>query len=413
MDFAYSARKIDGSPITGLLEADSLQDARLALRQQGLFVLSINTAGRAVASAVNTAGDAASGSWVRKKKISRHDVMMLTSQLAIMSRSGVELADAIQNLSETSPNLRLKTILQKIHESLQQGVQLSAAMKAHPEVFDEVFVSAVRAGEASGQMTEVLDRLADMLRNEDRMRSAIRGALAYPAVLLAISFLVLLAVIFFVLPQFSQVFKDVGVVPPATTGILLSVGEAIRNHWFIVFPTLGALGLGTGMFARSATFRRFFEHAWLNFPVTRSAARSLATGRVFRLLGMMLHSGIPLLESLQLCSRTVGSQQFRQLMDTLEQEVTLGHMIGPVLARSPFLPPGAAQMIITAERTGKMSEVFDLCGCHFEDDGERQLRDRVKLLEPAVIVIMGALVGFIVASVMLPLLDFSSIGGRR
>jgi len=307
----------------------------------------------------------------------------------------------------------LKATLLKIHESLQQGVQLSAAMKAHPDVFDEVFVSAVRAGEASGQMTEVLDRLADMLRNEDRMRSAIRGALAYPAVLLAISFLVLLAVIFFVLPQFSQVFKDVGVVPPATTGILLSVGEAIRNHWFIVFPAIGVAVVAIVMFARTSAFRRFLEHTWLNFPVTRSAARSLSTGRVFRLLGMMLHSGIPLLESLQLCARTVGNQQFRQLMDTLEQEVTLGHMIGPVLARSSFLPPGAAQMIITAERTGKMSEVFDLCGCHFEDDGERQLRDRVKLLEPAVIVVMGALVGFIVASVMLPLLDFSSIGGRR
>ncbi|MBL8811803.1 MAG: type II secretion system F family protein [Planctomycetaceae bacterium] len=412
MDFAYSARKIDGSAITGLLEAETLQEARIALRQQGLFVLNINAASRAVAAAVNSSSHGSSNRW-GQKKISRHDVMMLTSQLAIMSRSGVELADAIQNLSETSPNVRLKTTLQKIHESLQQGVQLSAAMKAHPEVFDEVFVSAVRAGEASGQMTEVLDRLADMLRNEDRMRSAIRGALAYPAVLLAISFLVLLAVIFFVLPQFSQVFKDVGVVPPATTGILLSIGESIRNHWFVVFPAFGISIVAAVAFARTVTFRRFLEHAWLNFPVTRSAARSLSTGRVFRLLGMMLHSGIPLLESLQLCSRTVGNQQFRQLMDTLEQEVTLGHMIGPVLARSSFLPPGAAQMIITAERTGKMSEVFDLCGCHFEDDGERQLRDRVKLLEPAVIVIMGALVGFIVASVMLPLLDFSSIGSRR
>lgn len=410
MDFAYSARKIDGSSISGLLEAETLQDARISLRQQGLFVLNIVAASRSAGNAATATGPAAQP---RMKRVTRHDVMMLTSQLAIMSQSGVELADAIQNLSETTTNRRLQMTLQKIHAALQQGIQLSAAMKAHPDVFDEVFVSAVRAGEASGQMTEVLERLSDMLRNEDRMRSAIRGAMAYPAVLLGISFLVLMAVIFFVLPQFSQVFKDVGVVPPATTAVMLSIGEAIRHHWYVVFPSMGVVAVSAVLFVRTPTFRRLLEHAWLNFPITRNAARSLTTGRVFRLLGMMLHSGIPLLESLQLCARTVGSQQFRRLMDTLEQEVTLGHMIGPVLARSPFLPPGAAQMIITAERTGKMSEVLDLCGCHFEDDGERQLRDRVKLLEPAVIVIMGALVGFIVASVMLPLLDFSSIGGRR
>jgi type IV pilus assembly protein PilC len=128
---------------------------------------------------------------------------------------------------------------------------------------------------------------------------------------------------------------------------------------------------------------------------------------------MMLSSGIPLLESLQLCARSVSMLQFRDLMDTLKKKVTLGHMVGPIMARRHFLPPGAAQMVITAERSGKLGEVFDLIGVHFEEDGERQLNDLVKLLEPAVVVVKGVLVGFIVARVMLPLLEFSSASSHR
>ncbi len=167
------------------------------------------------------------------------------------------------------------------------------------------------------------------------------------------------------------------------------------------------------MFVKTPTFHKLFDKIWLNSLVTRSAARSLATERVFRLLGMMLSSGIPLLEFLQLCVRSVSMLQFRDLIDTLEKEVTLAHMVGPIMARCHFLPPTAAQMVILAERSGKLVEVFDLIGVHFEEDGERQLKDLVKLLEPAVIVVRGVPVGFIVASVMLPRLKFSIASSHR
>ena len=410
-DYAYSARRIDGSPSDGFLQADSLHEARQLLRQQGLFVLALNAAGRTAAVEATHAIGAASGLFATNR-VTRNEIMMLTSQLAIMSQSGVELADAISNMAATTANPNLKSTLEAVHVSLEEGVQLSAALRAFPKIFDEVFVSAIRAGEASGKMTQVLQRLSTMLRNQDRMRSAIHGALAYPAVLLIISVLVLFAVVFFVLPQFSKVFTDVGIVPPPTTAVLLSIGAVIRGNTILFLGGAAAATIGFVVFSQTSAFRMFADYLWLNTILTRTAARSLTTGRVFRLLGMMLNSGIPLLETLQLCARSVSSQQFRTLMDTMQEQVILGHMIGPVLARCPFLPSGAAQMMMTAERTGKLSEVFELIGVHFEEDGERQLRDRVKLLEPAVIVVMGALVGLIVASVMLPLFDFSSVSGR-
>ena len=200
MDFAYTARRIDGTSSTGSLQAESLQEARQLLKQQGLFVLALNAAGRTAVTEAVAATTAASSGLFAKNRVTRNDIMMLTSQLAIMSQSGVELAESIENLATTTTNPKLAETLRGVNTALEEGIQLSAALRAHPKIFDEVFVSAIKAGEASGRMTQVLQRLATMLRNEERMRSAIRGALAYPAVLLVIAFAVLFAVVFFVLP---------------------------------------------------------------------------------------------------------------------------------------------------------------------------------------------------------------------
>ena len=405
MNFSYTARRLDGNSTSGTLVAECANDARQMLRQQGVFVLTLTAEAKA---AIGQTPTRAAASFDLRNRVSRSDVVMLTSQLAIMSQSGVELAEAIENLAQTSTRPALQDALTSIRERLEQGVQLSDALKEFPAIFDEVYVSAVRAGEASGRMTAVLQRLSSMLRNEQRMKSAIVGALTYPGVLLLISSVVLFAVVFFVLPQFAKVFADIGVTPPATTAILLDFGEFIRGHMLISFGSMAMAVAGIIFFARTRTFQYMMDHMWLNQPVTRTAARSLTTGRVFRLLSTMLTSGLPLLETLQLCSRSVRSPQFRNLMDVLVHEVTLGHMIGPILAKSHFLPPGAAQMVITGERTGQLSEVFEMVGEYYEEEGERQLKERVKLLEPAVIVVMGVMVGFIVASVMLPLFEFSS-----
>ncbi len=330
-DYAYSARRIDGSPSDGFLQADSLHEARQLLRQQGLFVLALNAAGRTAAVEATHAIGAASGLFATNR-VTRNQIMMLTSQLAIMSQSGVELADAISNMAATTANPNLKSTLEAVHVSLEEGVQLSAALRAFPKIFDEVFVSAIRAGEASGKMTQVLQRLSTMLRNQDRMRSAIHGALAYPAVLLLISVLVLFAVVFFVLPQFSKVFTDVGIVPPPTTAVLLSIGAVIRGNTILFLGGAAAATIAFVVFSQTPAFRKLADYLWLNTILTRTAARSLTTGRVFRLLGMMLNSGIPLLETLQLCARSVSSQQFRTLMDTMQERVTMEATVSSTIA---------------------------------------------------------------------------------
>ncbi|MCA9058283.1 MAG: type II secretion system F family protein [Planctomycetaceae bacterium] len=408
MNFAYTARRIDGATSAGTLAADSAVEARQLLRRQGLFVLTLSGSG-AQSPVTERSAFSATPSLRFSQRITSTEVMLFTSQLAIMSQSKVELADAIENLASTATNPHLRDILLQIHHSLEEGVQLSAALRHFPQVFDEVYISAIRAGEASGRMTDVLRRLSLILRNAERIRSAIRGALAYPAVLLLVSVMVLMAVVFFVLPQFARVFDDVGIVPPLTTRVMLDAGSMIRENLTAAVVVLTIVGIGAAWYFRTESCRILFDRLWLNSPVTRAATRPLMAGRVFRLIAAMLESGIPLLETLRLCSHSVRSPSFQQLMGVLEAEVTLGHMLGPTLAKCGFLPSGAAQMVITAERSGRLAQTFDMMGEYYEEEGERLLKDRVRLLEPTVIVAMGVLVGFVVASVMLPLFDFSAV----
>jgi type II secretory pathway component PulF len=220
---------------------------------------------------------------------------------------------------------------------------------------------------------------------------------------------VLNALVFFVLPQFSKVFAELDQPAPPLTQYLLGVGDFVRGNWLLVVAAM--LGPPAAAYAlRNVEWvRRCWDYATLNFAIVKSATRSLCTGRTFRLLGTMLLSGVPLVDAIRLCRTACRNRLFRELFHRVETDVLHGEGVGRTLLASPFLPPGAAQMVATAERTGKLGEVLKMVGEYFEDEGERHLREVVKLLEPAVIVTLGVLVAGVALSVILPLLDVSSM----
>jgi type II secretory pathway component PulF len=300
--------------------------------------------------------------------------------------------------------------LDKVYNDLSDGMSVSAALRRQSHIFGDAYVAGVTAGEASGQIPEVLNRLAEMLRNEIRLQSTVRAALSYPIILMGVSLVVVAALLGFVLPQFSSVFATMEIPMPASTQILLGLSSGFQEHvgWY----TAGILAAGTGLVRLWPTpaFRRYRDKVALNVFVVREVTRALNVGRSFRLLGTMLQSGVPLLEGLQLCGRTLQNSVYRDLFEHLQQEVLNGRGIGVTLAGTAYVPSGASQMVLTAERAGRLGNVLQMVGEYYEDDGERRLQELAKMLEPAVIVFMGAVVAFIVASVMLPMLDISTVG---
>ena len=406
MQFSYTAKSLRGEVSNGLLDAETMAAARQALRDRGLFALTLvqNVTGKA------TTQVARRGFW--KKGVSKHEIMLLTSQLVIMSRAGVDLAESLKNVAATCRNPTLKASLDAIYQDVGQGLSFSAAMKKQTHLFGEAYLASVAAGEASGKVAEVLSRMADMLRNEIKLQTTVRSAMSYPLVLIVVCGLVVAALMLFVLPQFEQVFADMGTTPPASTQMLLSLsGELRRRFWL-----WGGLALGVPFLAFkllwTARVRRMLDNLALRTVVVGEMLQSLVSGRLFGIMGTMLQSGVPLVQALQLCRSTMRSICYQELLDDMQNEILNGRSIGRVLNNARVVPEGAAQMIGTAEQSGKLGLVMQMVGEYYEAEGQRKLQELAKLLEPAIIIVMGVVVAFVVASIMLPMLDISASAGQ-
>lgn len=402
MQYDYVVKSKDGRQTAGRVEASSTADARRILLERGEFALSLSEA----------SGGEQQPTLKRNRSflngISKSELMMATSQLYVMSKAGIDIAEAIRSVAENCPHDGMKRVLDEIFSDVSSGLPVSKAMEKHTKVFGEAYISAIAAAEASGTMTDALKRLNEMIRNQIRLRGTIGSALSYPLALCCISLLVVGAMFFFVLPQFGDVFQNLGKTPPPFTTMLLELSKFLKENMIAVLGGAGLLLVGFIYSCRSPQTVRFWHSLSLNSIPFRAATRPLLVGQTFRLLATMLQSRVPLLEAIQLCRRSVSNVYFRDLFATLEEEVQVGHGLADTLARTAFVPPSAAQMVRTAEQSGKLGEILETVGIFYEEEGERQLQKLVKLLEPIIVVGMGVVVAGVVAAVIIPLLDVST-----
>jgi type II secretory pathway component PulF len=303
-------------------------------------------------------------------------------------------------------------MLEQIHSDVLAGNPVSDSLRRYVHVFGETFVASIAAGEASGRVSDVLDELVRFQRNDLRLRSTLRTVLAYPILLTTVSLLVIVGLVLFVLPNFSEIFEQYEMSLPALTLCLLGVSTGLRAHLWL-WGGLAIVGLA-GLIAlrRSDAGKRAWDGAVLNMVLVRDVTRALLIGRTCRLLGIMIDSGVPLLECLRLARSSVRNTLYRDLFARLEDDVINGRGLANGLLNADFVPSAAAEMVVTAERTGAMKTVTDLIGQHYEEEGEGKLRELVALLEPAIIVVMGVVVAAVVLAVMLPMFDIATLAQK-
>ena len=390
-----------GDTVSGALAADSRAAAQAQLREQGLFVVGWQADARQARARAAVRG--------RRRRISRKDLLTFTSQFAVMTQAGIDVGTSLSTLAHQCSNLTLRESLEKVHAEVMAGKSLSTALKLYPNLFGGSYVATVTAGEASGKLPLVLSRLAAMQRAELRFQTTRRTLLAYPTVLAVVATLVVLGLMFFVLPQFAGVFDQFEMPLPAITQALLAISAVLEAQWLLCAAL--ALGGVTAIIAmvKSDQGRYLRDYALLHARFVRDVARATLVGRAFRLLGIMLDSGVPLLEGLRLTRSSIGNRLFRSLFDQLEADVLNGRGLAPALTKVEFLPNGAAEMIMTGERTGTLAMVSQVMGEFYEEEGESRLRELATLIEPLIIIVMGVVVAFVVLAVMLPLFDFATI----
>ncbi|MDB5388885.1 MAG: gspF, partial [Planctomycetaceae bacterium] len=322
MQFSYSAKSMQGQLSNGTLDADSIATARQQLRERGLFPLKLAPLAEKRAQIV------VARRGIFKARVKKPEIMLLTSQLVIMCSAGVDLAESLHNVAANCKNPTLKDALDSIYQDVSQGLSFSAAMKKQTGIFGEAYVASIAAGEASGRVPEVLARMAAVLQNEIKLSTTVKSAMAYPLVLMGVCVIVIIALVLFVLPNFENVFIDMGVTPPPSTQLLLGFSAELRRH--IWLWGAGAVG---GMFVAfkilwTPTVLRYLENVAMQMVLFGDVLQSLVAGRLFVMLGTMLQSGVPLIQSLQLCRSAMGSICYRELLDEMQTEVLNGRSIG-------------------------------------------------------------------------------------
>ena len=384
--FDYRGYKADGGDVAGTLEADSPKDALSKVKGLGFFPSRV------------TEHVHKNRFWARKNiKASIPDV---TRQLSTMLAAGVPLLDALKSLADESVGA-WKSLLLDVRERVSSGASLSRALQ-DTNIFPEFYTNMVAAGEQSGTLDQILPRLADFLDKQADLEGRVRTALIYPTFMICISFIVISFLFAFVIPKIVGIFNNYNAVLPLVTRILIFVSNFFINYWWLIIAILGA---AVFLVKRLHTQnRQLIDGILLKLP--GNVVQSLYYGRFARMLGLLLNAGLPILKAIGLASRSIGNTKLQDSLLTAERKVMEGANLSSSLEG---FPPIFVQLVATGEKTGKLPEVLTRAADSYEEEFSRRVQRLLSVLEPAMILIMGLVVGFIVFAVLLPMFQLNQL----
>jgi type IV pilus assembly protein PilC len=306
----------------------------------------------------------------------------------------------------------LKEVAIDICNQVKAGVEFSAALETHPKLFGTLFVALMKASEASGTMPQMLQRACEYMQQERETVKKVKGAMVYPVCMLSFCTLVVVGLLAFVLPRFETIYAGKGATLPLPTRILLGLSNGLVHYWYAVIGgVVGAIVLAIVYF-RSPSGRIFADRMRLALPVIGGIYKKACLARSLRTLATMVNTGVSLLEGLTITARVSGNHFYQEIWDRVAGQVKEGSNISEHLFKAKLIPPSVAQMICAGEKSGKLGTVMDRIAQFCEDDMKTSIKTMTGLIEPAMIIIMGALVGFIAISLLLPIFSMAKVVAR-
>ncbi|MBN1865940.1 type II secretion system F family protein [Candidatus Sumerlaeota bacterium] len=413
----YKARALDGKVVEGRLRARDEHEVRMRLSEKGMETLSIASLSDAAPSASDSPDPQASAAHrplpPSGSRASAGEIRSMTAQLALMLETGTPLAECLLSLQEQTEGTAFGDMLGEIHRSVSAGNALSRALSDHPRVFDEFYISAVKAGETSGKLADVFARIDLHMSKREELLSRIRTALIYPIILSCLATGAVIFLVSFVLPKFATVFGNSGVQLPAPTRLLLWMTHAFQLYWYWLFLGAGTCVGGGVWFFRNPAGRPIKDRVALGLPLLRSLVTATQTAALLRVLGTLLSSGVPLVDSLSVARDACSNIFFKKAVEEVSKGILRGEGLASNVSKSPLFSPSVKRMIETGERTGRLAFVTSRMADYLEEIAQRQIQRISALFEPAVIVVMGIIIGFIAVSLMLPLFRLSSAMAAR
>ena len=380
--YTYKGIGIDGTTTTGSLSAKSRTEARFVLERNGVSNISVANSKR----------------WYDMefgRPVSLEVLLQVTRQLASFSEAGIPVAKGISILSETTENKRMAEILEEILMDVEGGAQLSDAVKQYPNVFPRYYSAILNSAERSGNLTEALSTLNSYLERDLRSKRAVRSAMVYPAVLIALTLLAVVVLSVFVLPRFQVFFDSLSVKLPLTTRMLLAITHFVQNWWW-AFVVVGILaGIGLFFMRRAPKGRLKLDQIMLKLPVAGSLIELVALERFCRVLSTLVRTQVSLPDALELAGSSTGNRVFEDAISQARMRVIQGEGLAAPLERANIFPAAAVQIFRIGEESGQLGSQLSQAASFYSDELDHRLKNFTALLEPATLIVIGGGVGFV------------------
>ena len=404
--FTYRARRSEGGDmVRGVVEAVDHASAVRELRRQGLAILSVELGD--LGSAVGQESDPVRLRKRLARAMGKDDVVSFCQQLAVMLRTGVPLAESLETFADQASKKDVAEFVRLIKADVCEGEDFSAVLAKYPQVFPTILVSLMRAAEASGKLDEMLTRVAKDLSKARKTAKQIKGAMMYPAIMMVVAVLAVTVIMVFVLPKFGPLFKAQGDRLPAPTKALVWLSGFLRTGWMIYVPAMLAIVGGTWWYVRTETGRIMLDTLKLRMPVLGHMFRCLYLVRFSSTMATLLAAGVSLVDVVRICRDVTGNVHYTKLWETLEDRISKGQEIAPTFREFDFVPRNVVAMIASGEKSGRLSEVLEHAATAAEDDLDIAVKSTTSLVEPIMIVGMGAVVGGIASAMLLPIFNMS------
>jgi type II secretory pathway component PulF len=344
-----------------------------------------------------------------RKPIKTAEVIFFTSQLSLMLEIGTPLKSALEAIGHQTENTDFKEVIGTVLHDIEEGSQLSDAFRRHPRVFDSTFISLVKAGETGGFLAETLNRSVEMQEKRQALFLQIRSALAYPMLLCVLGFFVVVFVVVGVLPKFTVFFAGKEHILPLTTRFLMALSASLQQYWWAYL--IGSLGMAVGLklFKDSEQGQILIDWSFIKLPLLSGLSNKINTCSMLRTLGHLMESQVPLLQALEVTRDTIANRYFRHFIQQIQDHVRQGGKFARLFANYPFILDSVKQMVATGEEVGNLAQVMLRLAKFYDAEVDRQLKTIASMIEPLALIVMGAVVGVIVSSVILPIFKLSQV----
>ena len=398
MQYKFRAVSEDGNIVEGLYEAKSEADVITMLKSSHYMPIKIEqTYNSRISKTISLV------------KIKKKDLAVFCRQFFTMLNAGVNIVKSLDVLEKQCENKLLKKAIRETRNGVQKGMTLSEAMKNNEKIFQNMFINMIEVGEISGSLDNIVKRMAIHYEKENKIENKIKGAMVYPIILITVTVAVVIFLLVTVIPLFIGMFLNSGIELPFPTKIILKISNSITNFWYMYIIIFTAIILGINLCNRYYKSRLAFDMLKIRIPVIKDTNIKVATSKFTRILSILLASGIPLIQSIETVSKAIGNRYISKKLEEVKEDVSNGIPLSKSIKNIGIFPPMVDSMINVGEESGALDELLYKCADFYDEEVENTLQKISEIIQPALIIIMALIVGFVVLAIALPMFEMVNI----